>query len=563
MRRFVIGDIHGSYRGMIQVLERAGFNKEEDLLIGIGDYVDGWPESSSVISYIMELPNFLGVIGNHDCFSDDTEALTDSGWKNYKDITLNDKILSLDTNTNKLCWDNINEIIIKEVDEELYKFSNQHIDMFITKTHRVLHQKRGNKKTWNDYEYKHIEDLVGRIRIPTGGICPKNGIDLTDDEIKFIAWILTDGGIFKTKFKNYYTIYQSKEKTKDRIRNLLNRLNYEFTEKVRDNDVKVICGKTLKKKPLPQSEFRISSECSQKIKEYFPNKYPFPSFLLDMNNDQFNIFFEEIILGDGTFYNRKQECKTAMLNGKKEFLDFMQILCIQNNKRAVLVTDTRGNYRLNISDYSSTSFDIKDKVEKIPYKGTVWCLSVPKTNFMVRRNGKPFISGNCWTSNWLKGGNAEYIWVSQGGAATIKSYEDIDRATQQKHGAFLQAMPYYLEIDNMAFIHGGVIYPNFLSEVNNIAGFSLMWDRELYFCFAQAYKFNSEVSVAPFKKVFIGHTQTSRELPDFTPFQYKGLWNIDQGAGWNGKLTLVDIDTDEWWQSDFSQDLYPEEPGRR
>ncbi len=129
MKRFVIGDIHGGYKAMIQVLERANFNPQKDMLIGLGDYADGWPQVYEVIEYLKNLPNFKGVIGNHDCFSDDTEALTDSGWKNYKDITLEDKILSLNTETKMLCWDKINEIIIKDVDGFLYNFSNNHIDM--------------------------------------------------------------------------------------------------------------------------------------------------------------------------------------------------------------------------------------------------------------------------------------------------------------------------------------------------------------------------------------------------------------------------------------------------
>lgn len=40
------------------------------------------------------------------------------------------------------------------------------------------------------------------------------------------------------------------------------------------------------------------------------------------------------------------------------------------------------------------------------------------------------------------------------------------------------------------------------------------------------------------------------------------VWNIDTGAGWSGKLTIMDIDTKEYWQSDFVKELYPDEKGR-
>lgn len=566
MRKLVIGDIHGGYKAMLQVLDRAKFNPQEDMLIGLGDYADGWPEVYEVIKYLKELPNFRGVIGNHDCFSDDTEALTDSGWKNYKDITLEDKILSLNTETKMLCWDKINEIIIKDVDGFLYNFSNNHIDMLITENHRILHQKR-NGDVWGDYKYDTIKNLKGRIRIPTSGFCPKKGIDLSDSEIKFIAWILTDGGVAKTKNKNYYTIYQSKENTKKRIRDLLNELGYSFTETIRNRDIKEICEKELIEENLPQSEFRISSEDSQNIKKFFPEKYPFPNFLFDMNKEQFTVFINEVILGDGTFYNRQEDNKTAILYGTKEFLSNIQTLCIQNEKRAVITTDTRGTFRLNISDYTSTSFDVEDKIKEIPYKGIVWCLSVPQTNFVVRRNGKPFISGNCWLLDFLSYGYAPHIWLSQGGMESFKSYQGIlNSDLSENHRKFLSSLPYYLEIDDKLFLHGG-LYVSTTSGINireqRIE--DLIWNRELFQDIAYAVKYNSNpnLNISPYKEIYIGHTTTQMVQPDFTPVFGYNVYLLDQGAGWDGKLTVMDIDTKEWWQSNFVPELYPEVKGRR
>ena len=100
--------------------------------------------------------------------------------------------------------------------------------------------------------------------------------------------------------------------------------------------------------------------------------------------------------------------------------------------------DNRGDYRLNISDYTGTSFDVEDKIKEVPYKGTVWCLSVPQTNFMVRRNGKAFISGNSWLLDFLTYGATPHIWISQGGQASFDSYKDFvrsqRRATQKVFG---------------------------------------------------------------------------------------------------------------------------------
>ncbi len=53
-RTFVIGDIHGAFKALQQIIERAEVT-ENDRLIFLGDFVDGWSQSFEVIQYVMEL----------------------------------------------------------------------------------------------------------------------------------------------------------------------------------------------------------------------------------------------------------------------------------------------------------------------------------------------------------------------------------------------------------------------------------------------------------------------------------------------------------------------------
>lgn len=65
-RRLVVGDIHGSYKALMQVLERAHFNMEEDHLYFTGDIADGYRQVYECIGFLRKLPHFHPVIGNHD-----------------------------------------------------------------------------------------------------------------------------------------------------------------------------------------------------------------------------------------------------------------------------------------------------------------------------------------------------------------------------------------------------------------------------------------------------------------------------------------------------------------
>ena len=46
------------------------------------------------------------------------------------------------------------------------------------------------------------------------------------------------------------------------------------------------------------------------------------------------------------------------------------------------------------------------------------------------------------------------------------------------------------------------------------------------------------------------------------PVQKANIWNVDTGAAFKGPITVMDIDTKKFWQSDKVTDLYPDEIGR-
>lgn len=65
-RTFVMGDIHGAHKAMLQCFERSGFNKEKDKLIQLGDVADGWPEVKKCVDELLSCKNLVAIKGNHD-----------------------------------------------------------------------------------------------------------------------------------------------------------------------------------------------------------------------------------------------------------------------------------------------------------------------------------------------------------------------------------------------------------------------------------------------------------------------------------------------------------------
>lgn len=66
MASFVIGDIHGGYRALVQCLQRSGFNYEEDTLIQLGDITDGYDDVFACVEELLKIRHLVAIKGNHD-----------------------------------------------------------------------------------------------------------------------------------------------------------------------------------------------------------------------------------------------------------------------------------------------------------------------------------------------------------------------------------------------------------------------------------------------------------------------------------------------------------------
>lgn len=65
---FIISDVHGFYNEMLEALDKAGFdpNNEGHWLVSCGDNFDRGPQPVEVMRYLMRLPRKVLVRGNHE-----------------------------------------------------------------------------------------------------------------------------------------------------------------------------------------------------------------------------------------------------------------------------------------------------------------------------------------------------------------------------------------------------------------------------------------------------------------------------------------------------------------
>jgi serine/threonine protein phosphatase 1 len=69
-RIFAIGDIHGCYDPLLELLDRVPIDWSRDQLVFMGDYIDRGPKSFEVVDHLVELkalhPGIVFLKGNHE-----------------------------------------------------------------------------------------------------------------------------------------------------------------------------------------------------------------------------------------------------------------------------------------------------------------------------------------------------------------------------------------------------------------------------------------------------------------------------------------------------------------
>lgn len=179
-----------------------------------------------------------------------------------------------------------------------------------------------------------------------------------------------------------------------------------------------------------------------------------------------------------------------------------------------------------------------------------------------------FILGNhdAWCVEWLCGLGPDPDWLFHGGRVTVDSYAAVSREQRLRHLAFFERMrPYYEDEHRRLFIHAGFSSMHGPAKEHFVSNY--FWDRTLWEMALIADNRIPPKSVyypkrlLLYDEIFIGHTPTTN-YDEGTPMHKCNVWNLDTGAAFMGRLSMMDIDSKQYWQSDIVQELYPDEKGR-
>lgn len=242
--------------------------------------------------------------------------------------------------------------------------------------------------------------------------------------------------------------------------------------------------------------------------------------------------------------------------------------------RTLVIGDIHGGLRALHQIMERAQVTTNDKLIFLGDYVDGWSQSPQVIDFLLELDQQQecvFIKGNHdeLLLDWLTGNTHNFdekMWFHHGGEATVLAYEKVSEATKEKHIAFLKALRnYYHDSQNRLFIHAGFTNMNGI----NFEYFPKLfyWDRTLW---ETALSLDTSIpkdsSLYPkrltlYNEIYIGHTPVTR-IGQTVPVQKACVWNVDTGAAFKGPLTIMDVDTKEFWQSELLNELYFNEKGR-
>jgi DNA polymerase I-like protein with 3'-5' exonuclease and polymerase domains len=306
-----------------------------------------------------------------NCISMDTEVLTFEGWCDFS---------SLNENSQVACFDQISGSIVFERPlkkwrsfdkRKVLRFYNQHFDMLITPEHRCLFKDRRNDKLKTVPAREFLKDT----KVLHGAQFPSSGSIFDNEAILRLLIAVQADGSFPLGRQIIFTL--SKKRKIDRLRVLLQACKIEFKE-------------------MDRAHHGTTTFCFRKDLALFQgclnDKKCFTTDLLKLSALERDIFLSELRLWDGTSTREPIE----YYSNKKINVDIVQAIASLDGRRA-LIRDYRNKkggqcFIVNITnrDYSLTANTRQDETTS-----EVWCLEVPTSYFLARRNDKTFITGNC------------------------------------------------------------------------------------------------------------------------------------------------------------------------
>lgn len=306
---------------------------------------------------------------NPNCFPPTVEVLTDSGWHFFGSVPAGSKVAQCDVDTLAIDFVEPLNSIEQHFDGNLISLKTDNfLDIISTPNHRFPTIDRVNGGTKFKEASCYPKD---RLQI-CSGLNRSGKTKMRQSQIILLCALQGDGSINSSGGIDW-GFYK-----KRKYDNLIGALDCE--------GISYTIGKSKSK------GYRVYVS-AKGIPEWLKGRKFFDWDILDYDQKSLEFFCDEIWKWDGDFTR-----EATWVSACKKNADVVQAALNLCGRRANIVEMSgktcKKYYTVNVSRRQVFSTANHTKTE-VPYKGEVYCYTMPKGTLIVRYNGKTLVAGNC------------------------------------------------------------------------------------------------------------------------------------------------------------------------
>lgn len=304
------------------------------------------------------------------CVDDQTEILTQKGWKYFGDFQIGDFVYSYNALKDKAELTPIEDIISVQYTGDVYVNNRRSTDFRVTKGHTLVY--------WYGGKYKEtpVECVPKTIRasLITSADADKQGLSLTASELRLYICIASDGSIKEET--NLCRIRVKKLHKIQYIRQLLIDLG------------------------IPSNEYRSDKYVSFNF--YIPKSLTGWNFkgldekLRSASKHDCKIIIDAYCHADG----HRQPNGVIIYSQKENEINLLQEIFVTGGFMATKYSRQHGfgtkmQHQLSVTKNTRQSIRCKNLIVEKVSDEHFWCIKTKNQSFFIRRNGKVSVTGNC------------------------------------------------------------------------------------------------------------------------------------------------------------------------
>lgn len=337
---------------------------------------------------------------NHWCVDDQTQILTESGWKFRDQVKVGDMVLTLNHETGCSEWGPIKDLYQAHVfNEPMHSMERVGHSSLTTAGHRwpVLRPRHRDGARYLAREFALTGELFREHSIVTAAPSQDRPTEAKyqDDLVELAAWYWTEGhdggniSIAQSHTRNPARV--------DRIRGCLTRLFGPGVETLRRSTAPTWLESVQSNRGScggPVTVFRLNKLAGDQLRSLAPGKIMNLDFIHSLTRAQLELFIDVSCQGDGWHYRQGRH---DIWQRNPAALAAYELALILSGR---MVSTTRFDGGWAVSDWvRSTVRPMKSLAGThpqvvVPYTGTVWCPVTDNGTWFAKRNGTTYYTGN-------------------------------------------------------------------------------------------------------------------------------------------------------------------------